>query len=91
MPTPIVFPPDCETVVRALWDYLDRELAAPETAAIDAHLAECAHCRAHAKFERQLIDEIGAIRRQHDDPGELRTRVLDAIRRARAVQADRTR
>jgi anti-sigma factor (TIGR02949 family) len=85
MTTAIVFPPDCEVVVRALWDYLDGTLGPPSMAAIDAHLAECAPCRTHAAFQRKLIDEICALRRQHDDPSALRVRVLDAIRRARAT------
>jgi anti-sigma factor (TIGR02949 family) len=83
MPMPIVFPPDCETVVRALWDYLDGRLDAPQLAVIDAHLAQCEYCRAHTVFERRLVDEIRAVRRQHDDPAQLRARVLDTIRRAR--------
>jgi anti-sigma factor (TIGR02949 family) len=89
MSTPIVWPPDCEAVVRALWDYLDRELEAPDMAAIDAHLAECEYCRAHAAFERQLIDEIRALRQRHDKPDELRVRVLEAIGRARAAKPER--
>jgi len=84
MSTPIVSPADCQTVVRALWDYLDRQLAEPQMAAIDAHLAECANCRAHSEFERRLIDEIRTVRCEHENAAELRSRVLDTIRRARA-------
>ena len=83
MSTPIT-PADCQTVVRALWDYLDRQLDEPQMAAIDAHLADCANCRSHSVFERRLVDEIRAARGQHEDPAELRVRVLDTIRRARA-------
>jgi anti-sigma factor (TIGR02949 family) len=82
MPAPIVFPPDCEKVVRALWDYLDGTLGEPEVAEIDAHMAACEYCRAHAEFERRLIDEIRVIRRQHNDPAELRSRIQAAIRSA---------
>lgn len=89
MSTPIIWPPDCEAVVRALWDYLDRELEEPDMAAIDAHLAECEYCRAHATFERKLIDEIRALRQRHDEPAELRVQVLEAIRRARAAEPER--
>ena len=85
MPTPIV-PADCQTVVRALWDYLDRQLDEPQMAAIDAHLAECANCRAHSVFEQRLVDEIRSARGQHQDAAELRVRVLDTIRRARAEE-----
>jgi anti-sigma factor (TIGR02949 family) len=75
--------PDCETVVRALWDYLDRELGDADLTAIDAHLAVCESCRAHADFERRLIDEIRAVRAQHSEPDTLRARVLAVLRRAR--------
>jgi anti-sigma factor (TIGR02949 family) len=74
---------DCETVVRALWAYLDRQLGDDERAAVDAHLAECADCRAHTDFERRLIDSIAAFRSDIPNPDELRDRVLDALRRAR--------
>ncbi len=82
-------PLDCERVVRALWDYLDRELDDASMAAIDAHLAECEHCRAHAVFERQLIDQIRSLRAQHDEPDVLRMRVLDMLRRARPAGPQR--
>ena len=85
MPTPARSPRDCETVVRALWDYLDRRLEASDMAAIDAHLADCASCRAHASFERRLVDEIRALREQFTEPEELRSRVLDVLRRARGA------
>lgn len=87
MPTSTAWRPDCETAVRALWDYLDRELPAPDMASIDAHLAVCERCRAHFAFERHLIEEIRAIRRQHDGPIELRRRVLEAIHRDRAAES----
>jgi anti-sigma factor (TIGR02949 family) len=80
---------DCERVVRALWDYLDRELDEADMAVVDAHLAACDQCRAHAVFERQLIDAIRRLRTQHDEPGLLRTRVLDMLRRARSADPER--
>ena len=79
-----VKPVDCETVVRALWAFLDRQLGDAERAAIDAHLEECEHCRAHTEFERRLISSIGAIKSDGGDEGALRDRVLDALRHARS-------
>ena len=78
----IAFPPECEEAVRALWDYLDRALDAPKMAVIDDHLAKCAPCREHARFERALIDRIRGLRREHEDPVALRVRVLAALRDA---------
>lgn len=85
----VEFPSDCESVVRALWDYLDRELDDAGMAAIDAHLAECEHCLAHAAFERHLIAEIRRLRARHDEPNTLRSRVLAMLRRARSVDPQR--
>jgi anti-sigma factor (TIGR02949 family) len=78
----IAFPPECEAAVRALWDYLDRALDAPQMAVIDDHLEKCAPCREHARFERALIDRIRGLRREHQDPVALRVRVLAALRDA---------
>lgn len=77
--TDVVFPPDCEETVRALWDYLDRALDAPTMAAIDAHLQRCEYCREHARFERTLLDRIRQLRREHDNVAALRGRVLAAL------------
>lgn len=89
MARPVGFPTDCETVVRALWDYLDRELDDDDMSAIDAHLADCERCRAHAVFERQLMDEIRKLRALQGQPDTLRTRVLDMLRRARYADPER--
>jgi anti-sigma factor (TIGR02949 family) len=78
----VEFPSDCESVVRALWDYLDRELDDAGMAAIDAHLAECEHCLAHAAFERHLIDEIRRLRARHESQHAPEARARH-LRRAR--------
>ena len=77
-----IIPPDCELTVRRLWEYLDRALEPERMAQIAAHIDECVHCRSHVAFERRLIDEIRGLRAAHDDPAELRMRVLTALRAA---------
>ena len=79
-PQHVKFPPDCEMVVRAIWDYLDDNATADQLAEIEDHLAGCEYCRAHTEFERDLVRHIGNLRKQHADPERLRSRVLDAIR-----------
>jgi anti-sigma factor (TIGR02949 family) len=74
--------PDCESVVRALWDFLDAELDDARLEAIDRHLAACRQCRSHADFEQRLVDELAALRREHSDPEALRARILEALREA---------
>ena len=84
----IRFPPDCESVIRALWDYLDSELEEGETARIHEHLDACGHCRAHADFEHRLVNELASLREQNTDPSELRARVERALREAGAGPRD---
>lgn len=80
----VEFPPDCESVIRALWDFLDAELEEGEAARIHEHLDACGHCRAHADFERRLVGELAALREQKSDPEALRARVEAALAEAGA-------
>ena len=82
MPETIVIPPDCEATVRRLWEYLDGALDPILMAQVDAHIAECVHCRSHVAFERTLIAQIRGLREAHDNPVELRVRVLAALHAA---------
>jgi predicted anti-sigma-YlaC factor YlaD len=36
---------DCESVMRQLWDYLDRQLTPDTLVAIARHLDDCGRCR----------------------------------------------
>jgi anti-sigma factor (TIGR02949 family) len=83
------FAPDCEAVVRVLGDYLDRALEETDMAAIDAHLAACERCHAHAVFERHLLDEIRTLRAHCADADALRARVVDLLRRAASADQER--
>lgn len=75
-------PLDCEQVVRALWDYIDRRADAVTLGAIDDHLAQCEGCRAHADFEARLVSALSGLRKQHSDPGQLREEVLKMLKAA---------
>ncbi|MEM7415614.1 MAG: sigma-70 family RNA polymerase sigma factor [Gemmatimonadota bacterium] len=76
------FPPDCEVVVRALWDLVDNELPEVDMQQMRAHMDDCQYCRAHEDFERQLAREIADLR---TDPGDSRS-LVDRVR-ARIVSA----
>ena len=80
--TNVEFPPDCEEVVRALWDFLDSELDDVTARRISEHLEACEYCQSHADFERRLVSELAGLRRQHSDPQVLRERVKAALRKA---------
>ena len=75
-------PPDCEKVVRSLWEYLDGRSSPESVAAIEAHLDQCEGCRAYADFEARLVRTLSDLRRSHSDPGRLREDVLKVLRAA---------
>ena len=81
-PLTVSFPPDCEVVIRALWAYLDDEVGDDDLAMIIEHIEQCEYCRAHAEFEKRLVEEIVGLRSRHSNLVELRARVLDALRQA---------
>ena len=67
MPAPVAFPPDCEAVVRALWDYLDGAVGEEDKHSIEEHLAACQRCCGEAGDlrgrSRRLRQERTARRR----------------------------
>jgi anti-sigma factor (TIGR02949 family) len=78
---------DCAELARALDAYLDDELAPPEQAEADAHLAQCSECRATADAERRLRSALRSRLRTAFGPGtaagraplELRDRIHLAL------------
>ena len=46
-----------------MWDYLDGELPPEQMAALAAHVAECARCYPHYRFE---VAFLKALARQRD-------------------------
>ncbi len=67
---------DCEQTVRRLWDYLDGQLGPIDTAAVDAHLAECDRCPPHFEFERRFLDAVRDARSAIHTPDDNRTQAL---------------
>ncbi len=72
---------NCVAFERHLHAYVDGELAVSEMLVADAHLAECAECRALAARERRFRQ---LLRRQPREsaPAEFRARITRRIRRA---------
>ena len=76
--TPVPMP-DCESVMRQLWDYLDGELTPERMAAIRAHLDMCQRCYPQYEFERSFLDAIAGSPREHSNPERLRARLMAAL------------
>lgn len=75
--------PECEGVVRALWDLVDGEIAPEDVSQLRQHLDACSYCRAHEDFERRLVREIGRLRCEPADPialaSQVRSRLTEAF------------
>lgn len=72
-------PLGCEEVLRRLDDYLDRELAPTEMAAVSAHLETCAQCAREHRFESRVLDGIKSKLQQIKAPDLLIKRVAKAL------------
>jgi anti-sigma factor (TIGR02949 family) len=73
---------DCETVMRRLWDYLDRELTAERMQEIEQHLEHCEKCRPQADFRRAFAGAVAGASIPTGDSDALRGRIRAALRAA---------
>ena len=71
--------PDCETVMRQLWDYLDGELTPDRMAAMRAHVELCKRCHPQYEFERSFLDAVASSARAHSNPDRLREKLTEAL------------
>ena len=55
---------DCESAIRLLAEYLDRELGDAESATVRAHLARCRSCYSRAEFERRLKASLSGLQNE---------------------------
>lgn len=74
---------NCEDVFRRLESYLDRALSPDEMRLVREHLETCAQCAHEHAFERRLLDDVRDKLRRIAAPEDLKTRVADALARAR--------
>lgn len=71
--------PDCDSVMRQLWDFLDGELTDAGMVAIREHLSMCSRCQPQAAFERSFLSAVSRARRDHSSPLSLGDRVRAAL------------
>ena len=76
-------PLDCNRALEALQDYLKSECAPDVAALIEQHLADCAPCLCHARFEENFLALLGATATDIRCPEKLRERIREAIARIR--------
>jgi anti-sigma factor (TIGR02949 family) len=70
---------NCAETFRRLDDYLDRELSAPELAAVEAHLEQCLDCAGEFAVERGLLDQIRAKLARVRMPADLMARISSRL------------
>ncbi len=69
----------CHQAVARLNEYLDRELAPEEEAAVRRHLAVCEHCFHHFQFEERLLAMIREKCQIGKAPEPLRRKISDLL------------
>ena len=57
------FKSECNRISERLWDYSAQKLTAAETAQIEVHLRQCAHCQAEAEAYRTTFGMLAATQR----------------------------
>jgi len=71
----------CKQFVEDVTGYLEGTLPADVVRLVDAHLADCPHCREYLREMRRVVANAGAL--SDDDveqmPADLRNRLLDAF------------
>jgi anti-sigma factor (TIGR02949 family) len=70
----------CEQAFARLDDYVDRELAPEELAAVEAHLEVCAACAREFALESELLNELKRKLRSIEAPPGLLRKIGAALR-----------
>jgi anti-sigma factor (TIGR02949 family) len=81
-------PPECQEVLKSLWDYRDGNCRPGLAERLSAHLSKCATCSRRRRMEERLFASMAEMRRRWVAPPHLRSRVrrvLEAERRRRLV------
>ena len=71
---------NCEEAVALLHDYLKQELTPELIVEVRQHMDRCRDCFDHLKFEESFFQKLEICAKRHTCPGELRKRILAALR-----------
>ena len=71
---------DCETAVRALYDYLDGRLPGETTDSVQHHVETCRNCASHFTFARRMLELVPAAMPLAGESGALRARIVASLR-----------
>ncbi|MFL5403015.1 MAG: zf-HC2 domain-containing protein [Gemmatimonadales bacterium] len=71
---------DCDEAIAHLHDYLKQELTPELVIEVRQHLERCRDCFSHLRFEESFFQKLETCSRRQACPGELRARILAALR-----------
>jgi len=71
----------CGSMLDRLSEYLDGELSAELTREIESHMADCECCSCFIQSLKASMEAVHQLERK-DVPDDIRTRVLEAARKA---------
>jgi anti-sigma factor (TIGR02949 family) len=71
---------NCKKAMAQLDEYLKRELTPDLATEVRQHLEHCRPCFSHARFEENFRSMMETCGRRETCPGELRKRILAALR-----------
>lgn len=69
----------CGSVLNCLSMYLDGELGASETAAVQHHLGSCSSCQTAQAFQMQFRSTVAATKALDPMPDDVRARITKAL------------
>jgi len=58
---------DCEQALKQVYEYLDHELGAHDSEAMQHHLSICKSCFSRVEFEKRLKEKVKSLREQQPD------------------------
>lgn len=70
----------CAQAFERLDDYVDRELAPADVAAVEAHLETCARCAGEFTLEREVLESLRTKLRRIAAPRDLLARISARLR-----------
>jgi anti-sigma factor (TIGR02949 family) len=76
---PDTLPPECQEVVKQLWDYLDGRLAPELSEKLRAHIVACANCFRYQEFQLRFFALLAEMRDRSVAAAGLREQVLHAL------------
>lgn len=71
---------DCETAVRALYDYLDGRLPTATMRTVHGHIETCKVCAGHFAFARRVLDLVPSALPLGGESHALRARIVSSLK-----------